>query len=113
MARPSVLVIDPESSRRRALSRGLAEMGYEVIPAIDPAQGRRFADELEPGVVVAALNALAGDDLAHYAQGGSAAGVRRVLLLLGAPERENQDLPDNVRFLGADDLGGGAGRDGG
>src|SRR5713226_3826142 len=100
MARPSVLVIAPESSRRRALSRGLAEMGYGVIPAIDPAQGRLFADELAPGVVVAPLTALTGDDLSHYAEGGSAAGSeQRVLLVLGTSERDGEELPENVRFL--------------
>jgi DegV family protein with EDD domain len=112
MARPSVLVIDPESSRRRALSRGLAEMGYEVIPAVDRAQGRRFVDELEPGVVVVPLAVLGGDELSHYARGGGAASAeRRVLLVLGRSEREGQELPENVRFLATDDLLAGDGAD--
>jgi DegV family protein with EDD domain len=112
MARPSVLVIDPESSRRRALSRGLAEMGYEVIPAVDQAQGRRFVDEIEPGVVVVPLAVLGGDDLSHYARGGGAAsGEQRVLLVLGRSEREGQELPENVRFLATDDLLAGDGAD--
>jgi DegV family protein with EDD domain len=105
MPRPNVLVIDPESSRRRALSRGLAEVGYEVIPAVDPAQGRRFVDELGPSVIVAPLGVLADGDLSYFAQGGGAAsGEQRVLLLLGKSEQEGQELPENVCFLATDGL---------
>src|SRR5712692_8878949 len=53
MPRPAVLVVDPQAARRKELSRGLASLGYEVIPAIDERQGRHFAAELGPAVVVA------------------------------------------------------------
>jgi CheY-like chemotaxis protein len=36
MARPALLVVDPDSSRRRELARGLSGYGYEVVPAIGP-----------------------------------------------------------------------------
>src|ERR1700694_5074599 len=55
MPRPAVLVVDPQAPRRRELSRGLASLGYEVIPAIDERQGRVFAKELALAVVVAPL----------------------------------------------------------
>src|SRR5258707_12555245 len=55
MPRPAVLVVDPQAARRKELSRGLASLGYEVIPAIDERQGRHFAEELGPAVGVAPL----------------------------------------------------------
>jgi hypothetical protein len=36
MARPAPLVVDPDSSRRRELSRGLSGFGYEVVPLLAP-----------------------------------------------------------------------------
>ena len=54
MPRPSVLVVDPESVRRKEISNGLTGFGYEVIPTVGLAEGRRFAATLGPGVVVAA-----------------------------------------------------------
>ena len=34
VSRPAVLVVDPESSRRRELARGLAAYGYETPAAL-------------------------------------------------------------------------------
>jgi DegV family protein with EDD domain len=104
--RPAVLVVDPESSRRKELSHGLTAFGYEVVPAVDERQGMRFAEKLGPGVVVAPA-ALASN-------GGSALIARfaartpesqHALLLLGAGEAEGRDLPEEVLFLDAAGLG--------
>ena len=95
MPRPSVLVVDPDAARRKALAHGLSGFGYEVIPAVHEAEGRRFAVGLGPGIVVAPI-ALAGSDL----------GAGRTLLLLGAKEEEGRELPEEVLYLAADGMAG-------
>lgn len=100
MARPSVLVVDPEASRRRDISHGLAGFGYEVIPAVGAAEGRRFAAGLGPGIVVlpaglARNPAGAIVDLFHSPDPAQ----RRTLLLLGESEEEGRELPEDVLFL--------------
>jgi DegV family protein with EDD domain len=119
MARPALLVVDPDSSRRRELARGLSSFGYEVVPAVDAREGRRFAAGLGPAVVVAALPPPAGpegpegpeENAAPGAEsdgGWSAlAGAERTLLLLGRSEEEAQELPQEVLFLAAEGLAGG------
>ena len=106
MSRPSVLVVDPEASRRRELARGLSGFGYEVIPAVDAQEGKRFAEGLGPGIVVR--------------PSGDRRGRRRLpprplrlpvpnghtLLLLGKSEEEGRELPQEVLFLVADGLPG-------
>jgi len=120
MPRPAVLVVDPEASRRRELSRGLTSLGYEVIPAVDELQGRRFAAELATAVVVAPLGFMApgaepggasaaGEGSSPDGAGGAAgeapaagtsgANGRRTLLLLGEREEQGQDLPEEVSYL--------------
>ena len=84
MPRPAVLVVEPQAARRKELSRGLTSLGYEVIPAIDEQQGRRFAEELEAAVVVAPLG--------FTGAGGT-------LLLLGERDEDGQDLPEEVSYL--------------
>ncbi|HBL31998.1 MAG TPA: hypothetical protein DD490_34680 [Acidobacteria bacterium] len=103
--RPSVLVVDPETSRRKELAQGLAELGYEAIPAIDAAQGGRFAAELGPGVIVASTSSVdgGGPALAEL----FAATVPARLLLLGRGEQEGLQLPEDVLFLNAAGLDGG------
>jgi len=118
MPRPAVLVVDPLASRRRELSRGLTSLGYEVIPAVDEQQGRRFAAELAPAVVVAPLGfdlaggegaARIGGEGAAAAAGEGAAGNGRgrMLLLLGEREEEGQDLPQEVAYLATGGLAAG------
>jgi DegV family protein with EDD domain len=98
MLRPSVLVVDPDAARRRELAHGLSGFGYDVIPAVNEAEGRRFAEGLGPGIVVApvTLAGVAGSDL----------GTQRTLLLLGAGEEEGRDLPEEVLYLAADGMAG-------
>ena len=107
MSRPSVLVVDPETSRRKELAHGLTEFGYEVIPAIDETQGMLFAGELGPGVVVAPTS-LAGDGGRPITERFAArdAAVRHTVLLLGQGEQEGLLLPEEVLFLDASGLDG-------
>jgi DegV family protein with EDD domain len=100
MARPSVLLVDPEASRRREISHGLTGFGYEVIPAVGPDEGRRFAASLGPGIVV--LSASLAREL-----DGAVAGlfpspdpaIPRTLLILGDGEEDGRELPEEVLFL--------------
>ncbi|HEV7507140.1 MAG TPA: DegV family protein [Thermoanaerobaculia bacterium] len=105
MARPSVLVVDPEASRRRVISHGLAGFGYEVIPAVGPDEGRRFAASLGPGIVVLSAG------LARQLDGAvadlfpsSAPANPRTLLILGEGEEDGRELPEEVLFLQAGGL---------
>ncbi|MFY9826757.1 MAG: DegV family protein [Thermoanaerobaculia bacterium] len=105
MARPSVLVVDPEASRRRVISHGLAGFGYEVIPAVGPDEGRRFAASLGPGIVVLAASLArqldrAAGDLFPSPDPASP----RTLLILGDGEEDGRELPEEVLFLEADGL---------
>jgi DegV family protein with EDD domain len=102
MPRPAVLVVDPQASRRRDLSRGLTALGYEVIPAVDEPQGRRFAEELAPAVVVAPLGFIGGDGAGHPVSNGL-----RTLLVLGEREEDGQDLPEEVSYLATGGLAAG------
>ncbi|MEA2695318.1 MAG: fatty acid kinase fatty acid binding subunit [Acidobacteriota bacterium] len=102
MARPALLVVDPDSSRRRELARGLSGFGYEVVPAVDAQEGRRFAAGLGLAVVVAAMD-LPGMN----GTGWSAfAGAERTLLLLGGSEEEAGLLPREILFLPTRGLAG-------
>ncbi|HEX3557209.1 MAG TPA: DegV family protein [Thermoanaerobaculia bacterium] len=107
MARPSVLVVDPETSRRREIAHGLTGFGYEVIPAVGAAEGRRFAAGLGPGIVVLPaglarnpagavvdVDLFPSPDPAHP----------RTLLLLGEGEEDGSELPEEVLFLKANGL---------
>jgi DegV family protein with EDD domain len=102
MARPSVLVVDAEASRRREISHGLTGFGYEVIPAVGPDEGRRYAASLGPGIVVLSAS------LARQLD-GAVAGLfpspdpasPRTLLILGDGDGEDdgRELPEEVLFL--------------
>ena len=63
MPRPTILVADPGEGRRKEISRGLAEYGYEVVAAHDSAEATRFAVGLNPSMIVAAA------DLEHFGDG--------------------------------------------
>lgn len=109
MSRPSVLVVDPDASRRRQLARGLSGFGYEVIPAVDAQEGQRFAEGLGPGIVVAPLEIAADGDgylLARFGSPSSTSSNGHTLLLLGRNEEEGRELPQEVLFLVADGLPG-------
>lgn len=105
MSRPAVLVVDPEPARRKGLSRGLTGFGYDVIPAVDEQEGRRFAEGLGPGVVVAPVE-LAGFGDASILERFSVAdpASQRTLLLLGRNQDAGAELPEEVLYLDADGL---------
>ncbi|HEV2854262.1 MAG TPA: DegV family protein [Thermoanaerobaculia bacterium] len=103
MPRPSVLVIDPETSRRRELASGLADFGYEVIPAVGAEEGRRYARTLGPGIVVAPAALVRGADGAVAERfDATDPAADHTLLLLGGTDEEGRDLPEDVLFLKAD-----------
>jgi DegV family protein with EDD domain len=105
----SVLVVDPDVSRRRELAHGLSGYGYEVIPAVDEAEGRRFAASLGPGIVVAPVSVAAAGDtplLDRLGLGGPA-DRGHTLLLFGGNDEEGRELPEEVLFLAARGLDGG------
>jgi DegV family protein with EDD domain len=105
--RPPVLVVDPETSRRKELAHGLTEFGYEVIPAIDETQGVLFAGELGPGVVVAPTS-LGGNGGRPVSERFAAkdSSVQHQVLLLGHGEQEGLLLPEEVLYLDATGLAG-------
>ena len=109
MPRPAVLIVDPQAARRKELSRGLASLGYEVIPAIDERQGRRFAEELGPAAVVAPLGFMDPRAGVPAPQGGveTGNGSRRTLLLIGERDEDGQDLPGEVSYLATGGLAAG------
>jgi DegV family protein with EDD domain len=105
MSRPSVLVVDPEAVRRRAVSHGLSSFGYEVIPAVGLEEGRRYAASLGPGIVVAPAGMARGEEGALLERFASAdPKALQTLLLLGGTAEEGRDLPEDVLFLLADGL---------
>lgn len=97
MPRPSVLLVDPETSRRRTLAHGLSAFGYEVVPAVGEEEGRRYARSLGPGIVVAPTSLENAAGLLERLTGGTSG--EQTLLLLGASEEEARDLADEVLFL--------------
>jgi len=104
-SRPSVLFVDPEASRRRGIAPLLAGFGYEVIPAVGAEEGRRFAEGLGLGIVVAPADLVRGADgsiVERFASDRPAAG--HTLLLLGKTDEEAKELPEEILYLKADGL---------
>ena len=103
--RPSILLIDPDDDRRRALASGLAERGYEVVPAGSSQEGARFARGLGPSVIVgpAELPALGNGTILEEMSTGDDSTIERTLVLLGSGA-EPEYLADEVRFLAIDGL---------
>ena len=105
--RPSVLLIEPDAELRKQVGTGLARFGYEVVPALDAAEGIRFAAGLDLMVLVADADVPGfGDDavrdrLPELAQGNGAS-----MVLLGRRPVAEADLPRAVRYLLVDGLSG-------
>ncbi|MGE5236640.1 MAG: DegV family protein [Acidobacteriota bacterium] len=97
MARPTVLVVDGDDTRRRALGRGLAELGYEAILAENASNGMRFAVGLSPQVIVAAGNLEGFGDLRVLTLlTPTEDGGRSTLILLDEQDRAAEpELPEN------------------
>jgi len=67
LSRPSILVIDQHAERRMAISRGLAELNFEVVPVADQREGLRYARVINPWVIVASTAILEPDPGANDA----------------------------------------------
>lgn len=103
--RPSVLIVDPDEDRRRAISHGLAEQTYEVVPASSAEDGLKFARGLGPSIVVAPAGLAGfgdGSILARFA--AQERGAQRTLVLLGERAEEGAELPEEVLYLPTEGL---------
>lgn len=58
MIRPALLILDPDTDRRREVSTGLAQEGYEAVPATSVDESLRYAQALEPRVVLTTTTVL-------------------------------------------------------
>ncbi len=97
--RPSVLIVDPDDHRRRALSQGLAERGYEVVPAMGADEGLKFARGLGPSVIVAPAELMGfGDATVLDSFQVRDRAMKRTLVLLGETADESA-VPEDVLFL--------------
>lgn len=109
MPRPPILIVEPAAEKRRALSHDLTAAGYEVVPAIDLAEGSRFAAGLGDAVVVAPLELADGEVeplLAALApETGNGSPGRRSVVLLAHQALPDRELPGVVRFVRVDGLG--------
>jgi DegV family protein with EDD domain len=98
LARPAVLLIDPEPERLEELSHGLAAQGYEVVPVADLALGRRFAQGLGEALIVTTTRVLSASPDPEAVLAELHAGGQRTLVLLGE-RAEEEALPETVSFL--------------
>jgi DegV family protein with EDD domain len=99
MARPTILVVDSDDSRRKSLARGLAELGYEVVSARDEADGVRFAKGLGPSVIVADAAVPTFGSAAILEELG-ATGGQTLLIVLGGEAGEEEEGEDEERPAG-------------
>jgi DegV family protein with EDD domain len=86
------------------MARGLSELGYEVVPADGPEEGRRFAQGLGPGVIVTDAGVPGFGDASILDELRRATGASSRLLVLGDDPATGEELPDDVLFLAAGDL---------
>jgi DegV family protein with EDD domain len=99
LARPAVLLIDPETARLNELSHGLAAEGYEAVPVTDAALGRRFAKGLGEALIVTTTRVLNESSDPDALISELHAGGRRTLVVLGDRADEEEKLPETVSFL--------------
>lgn len=102
MARPTVLVVDPDAQRRQELAQGLAGFGYEVVTAGDEAEGRKFALGLNPQVIVAEAGMAGFGDGAILDEIGGE--VKPLLILLAAGPSPGEELPEEAYFVPTEGL---------
>lgn len=106
MARPTVLVVDIDEARRREISRGLAELGYEVVSAENSATGMRFATGLSPRVIFAGREVEGFGDAAvlrFLTPDPETGALSQLVLLCDGVDAEDESLPDEVLTV---DVGG-------
>ncbi len=105
MARPTVLVVDPDAGRRKEITRSLTELGYEVVAAEKAAEGMRFAIGLTPGVIVAAapLDGFGDCAVLKYVAPEEGAPPPRLVLLRTADDAA-AETPEGVIVVETDGL---------
>ncbi len=99
MARPTVLVVDTAEARRKEISRGLAELGYEVVSAENSATGMRFATGLSPRVIFAGSDVEGFGDatvLRFLTPDPETGVVSQLVLLRGGEGSDDESLPEEV-----------------
>jgi DegV family protein with EDD domain len=99
MNRPAVLLVDPESARRKPLARGLSRFGYEVVPTPGRDEGLRFARGLGPSVIVADAGVAGFGDGSILPEVRGATGAVTRLLVLGEADEAPEDFPEDVLYL--------------
>jgi hypothetical protein len=101
-----LLLIDREERRRRLVSIGLSEFSYEVVPALDAAEGLRYARTLAAQVIVAVDQAVAADRTTLEALFDHARASRAQLVLLdtGLAGSQLGEIPDHVLPLTVTEL---------
>jgi DegV family protein with EDD domain len=105
MARPTVLIVDPNEGRRKEMTRSLAELGYEVVAAERAAEGMRFAIGLNPSVMIADASLDGFGDAAVLKYVTIEAGqARPKLALLGPGAVAESELPDDVTVVAVEGL---------
>ncbi len=99
--RPAVLIVDPDDDRRHALAHGLAEYGYEAIPAGSSQEGLKFAQGLGPSVIVgpSELPAFSDGAILRQSSGQDGSKMQRTLVLLGAESEAPDELSDDIYYL--------------
>ncbi|MEP7008875.1 MAG: DegV family protein [Acidobacteriota bacterium] len=98
MERQTLLVIDAQEERRRALATGLSELAYEVIPAVTLDQGRAFAAGLDPQVLVlAGAPAEPPESYADLLARAETPGI--TVLFLAATPAQEAAAPDRTLIL--------------
>ncbi|MEM9555788.1 MAG: DegV family protein [Acidobacteriota bacterium] len=104
--RPAVLIVDPDDVRRRVLSQGLAERGYEVIPAASAEEGLKFARGLGPSVIVgeASLPGFGDGSILDQFSVRDVAGIRRTLVVLAPAGTVLDELPVDAFEVRVDGL---------
>ncbi len=101
MTRPAVLIVEPDPVQRKELSEGLTAHGYEVVPAGDADEGRRYAQGLGPSVIVAREDLPGFGNASILDELRAATSDEIVLTVLGASDQAPDDLPEEVRYLPA------------
>lgn len=101
MSRPAVLIVVPQTARRKELGQGLARFGYEVALADGAEQGRRFAHGLGPSVIVAGAAVPGFGDGSIRDELRRATGGTTRLMVLGEEAAGAEELPDDVLYLAA------------
>lgn len=92
----TILLIEPESSRRKVIAQALSESSYEVIPAVDAAEGARYLPATPRAVVVVPVELL-NDELLAPQLAPEASGDHTVIAL--GPAEAEEEVPRRFVFL--------------